>query len=168
MKYLVLRRRWKPQITVDFTPCLHQAMIYCKLISPFPHSFVPTSGVSKRPVCVSRAAAISDHTDRDALICGSSFLQVLPLVIFEIKYCVSIPRNTFITMHPLEVYYLNQAEHGLIHSRRIGPVYSVPLYLQHGHVIHYFAAVCSSWIDHDCCEWPKPWVVRRCVPEARS
>jgi hypothetical protein len=32
----------------------------------------------------------------------------LPVVIFAIKHCVSIPPNTFIAMHPLEVYYLNQ------------------------------------------------------------
>jgi len=37
-------------------------------------------------------------------------------------------------MHPLEVYYVNQAGYGL-NTPRISPVYSAPLYLQRGHGI---------------------------------
>jgi len=41
-------------------------------------------------------------------------------------------------MHPLEVYYLNQAGRGLT-TPGIGPVHSVPLYLQRGHGIGNFS-----------------------------
>jgi len=47
---------------------------------------------------------------------GVSFPQEYPDVIFVIKHCVSIPTHTFLAMHPLEVYYLNQAGRGLTHS----------------------------------------------------
>jgi hypothetical protein len=36
-------------------------------------------------------------------------------------------------MHPLEIYYLNQAGRGLTPSEVIDPVYAAPLYLQRGH-----------------------------------
>ena len=38
-------------------------------------------------------------------------------------------------MHPLETYYLNEAGYGLSPTPGIGPIYSVPLYLQRGHGI---------------------------------
>jgi len=47
----------------------------------------------------------------------------------RIKRGVAILKGTFIVMHPLEVYYLNQAGRGLTNPW-IGTVYSAPLYLQ--------------------------------------
>jgi hypothetical protein len=41
-------------------------------------------------------------------------------------------------MHPLQIYYLNQAGRGLTTSDGIGPVYATPLYLQQGHGIGNF------------------------------
>ena len=45
---------------------------------------------------------------------------------------------TFITMHPLETYYLNQAGLDLHSVPEIGSNYSGPLYLQLGHGIGNF------------------------------
>ena len=41
-------------------------------------------------------------------------------------------------MHPLETYYLKQAGRSLSPTSGIGPIYSVPLYLQRGHGIGNF------------------------------
>ena len=51
------------------------------------------------------------------------------------KHGVDILHRIFITMHPLETYYLNQAGRGLPSAPWIGPIYSAPLYLQGGHGI---------------------------------
>ena len=50
--------------------------------------------------------------------CGASFPQKLPVGIFAIQHCISIPPNTIIAMQPLVVYYLNQTGRGLTHSGR--------------------------------------------------
>jgi len=49
-----------------------------------------------------------------------------------IKRGVGILNRTFTAIHPLEVYYLNQAGRGLT-TPEIGPVYSATLNLQRGH-----------------------------------
>jgi len=48
-------------------------------------------------------------------------------------------------MHPLEVYYLNQAGRGLT-TPGIGPVYSAPLYLKRGHGIGNFFGSLFRWV----------------------
>ena len=48
------------------------------------------------------------------------------------KHGVGCHNRTFITMHPLETHYLNQAGSGLPSEPGIGPIYSAPLYLQRG------------------------------------
>jgi len=48
-------------------------------------------------------------------------------------------------MHPLEVYYLNQAGRGLT-TPGIGPVYSDPLYLQRGYGIGNFFGSLFRWV----------------------
>ena len=64
----------------------------------------------------------------------ASFSKELQMVIY--KRSVGISNRTFITMHQLEVYYLNQAGRGL--TPEIGPVYSATLYLHRGHGIGKF------------------------------
>jgi len=49
------------------------------------------------------------------------------------KHGVDILHRIFITMHPLETYYLNQAGRGLPSAPGIGRIYSAPLYFQRGH-----------------------------------
>jgi hypothetical protein len=49
-------------------------------------------------------------------------------------------------MHPLEIYYLNQASHGLTPSEEIGPVYAAPLYLQRGNGIGNFFGSLFRWV----------------------
>ena len=51
-------------------------------------------------------------------------------------------------MHPLEIYYLNQAGRGVTPSEGIGPVYAAPLYLQRGYCIGHFLAVCFEGPTH--------------------
>jgi len=48
-------------------------------------------------------------------------------------------------MHPLEVYYLNQAGRGFTFPG-IGTVYSAPLYLQRGHRIDNLFGSISRWV----------------------
>ena len=48
-------------------------------------------------------------------------------------------------MHPLEVYYLNQAGRGLTHSVEIDPVYAAPLYLQREKGIGNFLGSLFRW-----------------------
>jgi len=116
-------------------PILQNISTICRrkhrpLYADVPHHFLSTSRVPKRPLCAGGATAISVYTGRvphargaahpirgqhDAHQSGASFPQELPVVIFAIKHCVSILLNTFIAMHPLEVY-LNQAGRGLTHS----------------------------------------------------
>ena len=50
-------------------------------------------------------------------------------VVIYIKHGVGIHNGTYITMHPLEMYYFNQASRGLSPTPGIGPIYSAPLYL---------------------------------------
>ena len=57
-------------------------------------------------------------------------------------------------MHPLEVYYLNQAGRGLIHSGVIGPVYAAPLYLQRGQNRKFFGSV-FRWVRPLLCRGGK-------------
>jgi hypothetical protein len=95
-------------------------------------------------LCAGVAAAISVYTGRvphargaarplrglhESNKSGVSIPQELPVVIFPIKYCVSITPNTLIAIHPLAVYYLNLEGGGLNNSGGIGPVYAAPLYL---------------------------------------
>ena len=49
------------------------------------------------------------------------------------KHGVGIHNRTFITLHPLETYYLKQADRGIPSATGIGPSYSALLYLQRGH-----------------------------------
>jgi hypothetical protein len=49
-------------------------------------------------------------------------------------------------MHPLEVYYLNQAGRGLASPPGIGPVYASPLYLQRGHGIGNLFGSLFRWV----------------------
>ena len=49
-------------------------------------------------------------------------------------------------MHPLEVYYLNQAGRGLT-TPGIGPVYSASLYLQRDHGIGNFFGSLFRWVS---------------------
>ena len=49
-------------------------------------------------------------------------------------------------MHPLEIYYLNQAGRGLTPSEGIGPVYAAPLYVQCGHGIGNFFGSLFRWV----------------------
>jgi hypothetical protein len=98
----------------------------------------------------------------------ASFSQDLPVVIFAIKHCVSIPPNTLLAMHPLEVYYLNQAGRGLTHT------WGSALFMQPRFTYsactksEIFSAVCFGGSDPYCGAGPKLWVARRCVKEARS
>jgi hypothetical protein len=62
-----------------------------------------------------------------------------------IKQGVAILNTTFTAMHPLQVYYLNQAGRGLT-TPGIGPVYSAPLYLQGGHGIGNFFGSLFCWV----------------------
>ena len=109
--------------------------------------------VSKRLLRACRAAQISGHSNRiphdrraahplrgqhDAHKSGASFSEKLQVVKKCIKRGVAIFNRTFRAMHPLEVYYLNQAGRGLTTAPGIGPVYSAPLYLQRGHGIGNF------------------------------
>ena len=48
-------------------------------------------------------------------------------------------------MHELEVYYLNQAGHGLT-TQEIGPVYSARFYLQPGRGIGNFFGSLFRWV----------------------
>ena len=83
-----------------------------------------------------------------------------------IKRGVTTFNRTFIAMHPLQVYYLNQAACGLT-STRISPVFTAPLYLQSGHSRAIFSAASSVGSAHYCEAVPKQWGVRRCVPVAK-
>jgi hypothetical protein len=49
-------------------------------------------------------------------------------------------------MHPLEVYYVNDSGRGLTHPGGIGPVYSAPRYLQHGHGMCNFFGRLFLWV----------------------
>ena len=49
-------------------------------------------------------------------------------------------------MHPLEIYYLNQASCGLTPSEGIGPVYAAPLYLRRGYCIGHFFGSLFRWV----------------------
>jgi len=48
-------------------------------------------------------------------------------------------------MHPLEIYYLNQAGRGLTPSDGIGPVYAAPLYLKRGNGMGNFFGSLFRW-----------------------
>jgi len=84
----------------------------------------------------------------------ASFAQQLPLVIY-IKHGVGFHNRTFITIHHLETYYLNQAGRGLSPTPGIGPIYSVPLYLQREHVIGNFLGTLFHFVR------PLLWTVGR-------
>ena len=58
-------------------------------------------------------------------------------------------------MHPLEVYYLNQAGHGFTTTPGIGPVYSAPFYLQRGHGIGNFFGSLFRWVRPPLWSGPK-------------
>ena len=49
-------------------------------------------------------------------------------------------------MHPLEVYYLRQAGSGSYNKTGIGPIYSIPPYLQRGHGIGNVFGSLFRWI----------------------
>jgi len=68
-------------------------------------------------------------------------------------------------MHPLEVYYPNQAGRGL-NTPGIGPVCSSPFYLQQGHGFGISSAISSTGSVLDC--GVGQWAARRCVPVAKS
>jgi hypothetical protein len=67
------------------------------------------------------------------------------VVIFAIKNCVSIPSNTFIALHPLEFYYINQADRGITHSGD-RPVYSAPLHQQRRQDIGNYFVRLIRWV----------------------
>jgi hypothetical protein len=58
-----------------------------------------------------RGAAHSLRGQHDDFKSGALFPQVLSVVNFAIKHCVSNPPNTFIVMHRLEVYYFPGLTH---------------------------------------------------------
>ena len=109
--------------------------------------------VSERAIRAGGAAQISGHSNRvpddrrnahpfcgqhDSHESSATFPQELPVVEIYIKHGVGCHNRTFIRMHPLETYYLNQAGRGLPTAPGIGPIYSAPNYLQRGHGIDNF------------------------------
>ena len=56
-------------------------------------------------------------------------------------------------MHPLEMYYLNQAGRGLHSATGIGPIYSTPLYLQRAHGISSFFGTLFRFVRPSCGPW---------------
>ena len=75
---------------------------------------------------------------------GASFSKNLE-VVKCIKQVVAILNRTFTTMHPFEVYYVNQAGGGLTTPGN-GPVYSGPLYLQRGQGMGNFFGNLFRWV----------------------
>ena len=82
-----------------------------------------------------------------------SFSQELP-VESHIKDGVGIHNRTFITMHHLETYYLNQEDRGLSPTPGMGPIYAAPLYLQRWHGIGNFFCSLFRFVR------PLLWTVR--------
>ena len=147
--------------------------------------------VSKRVLRACRAAQISGYSNRipddrgaahplrgqhDAHKIGASFSEKLQ-VVNCIKRVVANLNRTFMAVHPLEVYYLNQACRGLT-TPGIGPVYFAPLYLQRCHGIGNFfrhalplvppnpvergqssgpREVAYRWQDPDRYRWTQPY-----------
>jgi len=72
-----------------------------------------------------------------------------------IKRGVGFHIGTFITMHPLQTYYLNQACRDLYSTPVIVPIYSAPLYLQREHGIGDFLGTLFRFVR------PLIWTVCR-------
>jgi len=78
------------------------------------------------------------------------------------KWGVTILNGIFMGMHPLEVYYLNQARRGLTTTG------SDPHYIQRGHGIGNFFNNLFRWAAQSCGTGPKQWGARHYVPVARN
>jgi len=72
-----------------------------------------------------------------------------------IKHGVGYHNRKFITMHPLETYYLNQNGRVLPSAPGIGPIYSAPICLQRGHGIGNFLGTLYRFVR------PHLWTVGR-------
>jgi len=79
-----------------------------------------------------------------------------------IKHGVGIHYRTFITTHPLEKYYLNQAGRGLPSAKGIGPIYAASIYLQRGNGIGSFFVPLYRFVR------PLLWTVGRTVEKIIS
>jgi len=77
-----------------------------------------------------------------------------------------VSNRTLITMHPLDVYYLNQTVSGT--NPEIGPVYSAPTSLQRGHGIDNFSAISFAVYGLSCGEGPRLWAAGHCLLVAKS
>ena len=75
------------------------------------------------------------------------------MVEIYIKHGVSYHNRTFITMHPLETYYLNHAGRDLPSAPENGPIYSAPIYLQRGTGSAISWALSTVWCDLSCGPW---------------
>jgi len=168
--------------TVDATPYADHTMIYCNLISQqfvgditvrcmqtFPaanyrhHEFrkvqyVPVEQRQCQSIQVvpdARGAALPIRGQHDAHKSGASFPQELPVVIFVIIHCGSIPPNTFIVIHPLELYYLNQAGNGPTHSGKLHCLCSPALPTAWKRHRQFFSGFSFDGSDHYCGSGPK-------------
>jgi hypothetical protein len=65
------------------------------------------------------------------------------------------PNRKVLTIHPLEVYDLNEADRGRASPPGIGPVYTAPLYLQRRHGIGNLFGSLFRWVRPLLWTWAK-------------